>query len=447
MFKSKGTIALSALLIILLSGLVNAEGNLSQESIQLKSPGFWIKHHPSPDAVVTTAQGIDKFNLAIQEELKLTKDIFSITQDLKTETLLADLEKELAGFIDKGYYTADGVRDDKDFLEKIKRNMHLSGVVMGVVPRYGVVLRLTNQRLLPTDMPLYAQKDDVDFDEVQNSALDMGTPVAVVHASADKKWFYVLNDISNGWVKAEDIALGEVSEVKLFAGRENIALVIRPKADIFLNEAMTDFKGFVRMGMHLPLAGIDEGKVRVTIPAKDKEGKLLLKEAFMNEADIHPGFLPYTARNIYTQAFAMLNQPYGWGDMKGEQDCSRFLQMVYATVGILLPRNSFEQAQVGEAVNFDDKSTREYKLESLSQVQGAMTILPMKGHIMLYLGSIDGIPYAIHETSGYKQMVGDKEITYPLNRVVVSDLFLGEGSRKGSLLKRLTKMVSLKINE
>ncbi len=42
----------------------------------------------------------------------------------------------------------------------------------------------------------------------------------------------------------------------------------------------------------------------------------------------------------------MLNQPYGWGDMYGEQDCSRFLQMVFATVGIMLPRDSKDQAQV-----------------------------------------------------------------------------------------------------
>ena len=69
----------------------------------------------------------------------------------------------------------------------------------------------------------------------------------------------------------------------------------------------------------------------------------------MNEEDVHPGFLPYTARNIYKQALVMLNQPYGWGDMYGEQDCSRFLQMVFATVGIMLPRDSKDQAQVSNS--------------------------------------------------------------------------------------------------
>ncbi len=427
---------------------VQAEEKILPLGYGAKTAGFWISRHPSPDSLILTQAGIAKFNQAIQNDLKLTKDIFSVTQDLKTETLLVDLEKIAADFIDKGYFSKEGVRDDKDFLGKVKRNMHLSGVVMGVVPRYGVVLRFTDQRLLPTDEPLYAQKDDVEFDEVQNSGLDMGTPVAVVHVSADKKWYYVFTDISDGWVKAQDVALGSVEEVKLFAQEQNMAVVIAPKADIFLNEAMRDFAGYIRMGTRLPMAGVDEGKVRVTIPAKDKEGGLVLKEAFVNEADISFGYLPYTARHIYSRAFAMLNQPYGWGDMNGEQDCSRFLQMVYATVGIHLPRNSKEQSQVGiQAELFDEKTTRDVKLAALTQALGAQTILPMKGHIMMYLGSIDGVPYAIHETSGYKQVVGDKEITHKVNRVIVSDLSLGEGSLKGSLLKRLNKIVVLKNNE
>ncbi len=58
----------------------------------------------------------------------------------------------------------------------------------------------------------------------------------------------------------------------------------------------------------------------------------------------------------------MLNQPYGWGDMYGEQDCSRFLQMVFATVGISLPRDSKDQAQVSNSVvDFDEKSDDTYQ--------------------------------------------------------------------------------------
>ena len=62
----------------------------------MKTAGFWISHHPSPDAVIMSPDAIDQFNAGLRNEKKLTKDIFTIVQDLKTETLLADMEKTLS---------------------------------------------------------------------------------------------------------------------------------------------------------------------------------------------------------------------------------------------------------------------------------------------------------------------------------------------------------------
>ena len=129
----------------------------------------------------------------------------------------------------------------------------------------------------------------------------------------------------------------------------------------------------------------------------------------------------------------MLNQPYGWGDMYGEQDCSRFLQMVFATVGVILPRDSKDQAQVSSSVvDFDGKSDDAAKIAAIARAPAANTFLAMKGHIMLYLGMVDGKPYVIHDTT-----------VSAVNRVIISDLSLGQGTPKGSLLKRLTRTVTI----
>jgi len=391
----------------------------------------------SPDA-------IDQFNARQRTENKLTKDIFTLVQDLKTESLLGDLEKTLADITAKEYYTAAGVRDDVDMMDNIKHNMNLSGVVIGEAPRYGLVVHFASQRFLPTNEGMYEEKDDYDFDQLQNSALDVGTPVAVVHTSADGLWYYVMTSISDGWVEARNIALGDVNQVKQFAEDNDFAVVIRPKADIFLNESMTEYYDYVRMGMRLPLSSVDVGRATVNIPVMDADGTLAVKEAYMNAEDVNTGFLPFTARNIYKQALMMLNQPYGWGDMDGEQDCSRFLQMVFATVGISLPRDSKDQAQVSNvAVDFDEKSIDDVKVAAISKSPAANTLLAMKGHIMLYLGTVDGKPYAIHDTTGYKKTVDQEELTYAIDRVVISDLSLGQGSQKGSLLRRLTRTVTI----
>ncbi len=130
--------------------------------------------------------------------------------------------------------------------------------------------------------------------------------------------------------------------------------------------------------------------------------------------------------------------------MYGEQDCSRFLQMVFATVGISLPRDSKDQAQVSNStVDFDQKSNDAAKIAAIAKAPAANTLLAMKGHIMLYLGMINGKPYAIHDTTGYKQMVDQKEVNYAIDRVIISDLSLGQGTEKGSLLRRLTRTVTI----
>jgi len=317
-------------------------------------------------------------------------------------------------------------------------------VVIGVAPRYGLVVHFASQRFLPTKEVLYESKGDFEFDQLQNSALDVGTPVAVVHTSTDGLWYYVMTDISDGWVEAKNIALGDVNQVKEFSKNNDFAVVIKPKADIFLNESMTDYYDYVRMGMRLPLSGVDAGRVTVDVPVMGADGSLAVQEAYMNAEDVNTGYLAFTARNIFKQALMMLNQPYGWGDMYGEQDCSRFLQMIFATVGIVLPRDSKNQAQVSSSiVDFDEKSDDAAKIAAIMKSPAASTLLAMKGHIMLYLGTVNGKPYAIHDTTGFKKMEDDKEVTYAIDRVIISDLSLGQGSEKGSLLRRLTRTVTI----
>ncbi len=410
----------------------------------MKTAGFWISRHPSPDAVIMNPEIIDQFNSRLRTDKKLTKNIFTLVEDLKTETLLQDLEGTLDGIVAKGYLTSAGVQVDQDFLDDVKRNMNLSAVDVGVAPRYGLVVHFTAQRFLPTRQGFYEGKDDLDFDQLQNSALDLGTPVAVVLTSADGLWYYVMTDISDGWVEAKDIALGDLTQVKGFAEDKHFAVVIKAKADIFLNGNRTDYDDYVRMGLRLPLVGVASGRVTVQVPVMDSDGTLAIHEGYMNAEDINAGFLPMTARNIYKQALMMLNEPYGWGDIDGEQDCSRFIQMVFATMGLELPRDSKDQSQVSPmAVGMDQNSKDNVKIAVIAKASAGNTLLAMKGHIMLYLGMVNGKPYAIHDTTAYKQKVDQKEVTFALDRVVISDLSLGEGSQKGSLLRRLTRTVTL----
>ena len=177
----------------------------------------------------------------------------------------------------------------------------------------------------------------------------------------------------------------------------------------------------------------------IMLPIRNEDGSVRFSTGYIQIKDTHDGFLAYTPRNIIEQAFELLNTPYGWGGMYGEQDCSAFLQEIFSTVGIHLPRNSSAQAKVGKLLGeFDKNVSSAKKLEVLSKdAVGGATILSLKGHIMLFLGTFGGRAYTIHETWGYREHGWWRDRVRVLNRVVVSDLSLGEGSHKGSLLERL----------
>ena len=270
-------------ILLLLASRVLAQERTDEYERAMKTAGFWISRHSSPDAVIMDLKQIDQFNERLRTGLNLT-----------TNEAIGNIK------LTKDIFTC---------------HMNLSGAAIAAAPRYGLVVHYASQRFLPTRKGLYQGKNGHDFDQLQNSALDVGTPVAVVHTSADGLWYYALTAISDGWVEAKYIALGNVRQVRKFAEGKDFAVVIRPKADIFMNGSMTEYDDYVRMGTRLPLARIDAGRVTVNVPVMDADGTLVVKKAYMNAEDVNIGFLPFTARNIYKQALMMLNQPYGWGEI------------------------------------------------------------------------------------------------------------------------------------
>jgi len=406
----------------------------------MKTAGFWTGRNPCPDRIILDREGIETLNLYVRDELRLTLDITQLSSPFPGKEMTEKREEILAYYRGKRFYREDGSTLITRFYKELVANMNFGSVPSGIDIRYGLVVRYTDQRVFPTGEAIYAKPYDIDFDEFQNSALDIGTPVAVMHTSLDGKWYYVKDQLDSGWVPVENVALCSLDELEKFSGGTSFAVVIKPKGEIFLDLNMTVYYDYARMGAKFPLLEKeDSGIARIALPFRKEDGTLLKKVGYIRGEDVHKGYLSYTPRNIIRQAFELLNAPYGWGGMYGEQDCSRFVQEVFATVGISLPRNSSKQSQVGiligELADTADETTR---LDLLSQEAiGGCTLLYMRGHIMLFLGMVHDRPYAIHNPWAYRQKEwwGDK--IRLINRVAVTDLSLGKGSKKGSFLERL----------
>ncbi len=412
---------------------------------QMQTPGFWISRHANPDSVVLSAEEVQHFNQTIRDKLKLTKDLSAWPSVMSGKELRAQLEKQLEDLQGRRLVLLDGRKPPFEYWSSARQAMGLDAVPPEIPRQYGLVVRYADQRFLPMEEGLYTRAHDVDFDELQNSALDAGTPVVILHRSLDGKWVWVESSTSVGWVKAKNVALATEDQISPFWSTPFV-IVTAPKADIYFDRAMTDFAGSLQMGARLPLMRLDGDFAEVTLARRQRDGNVELVQGFVDASEVREGYLPYTPRQVLSQAFKMLNQPYGWGGMYGGQDCSRFLQEVFATVGIELPRDSKDQIQVGtRLIEWEAGAPTADKTLVLEDFAiGGITILGMKGHILLYLGTIDGRLYAIHSVWAYREPGGGGDKTYVLNRVVVSDLSLGEGSKRGSLLERLNAVKTIR---
>lgn len=415
---------------------------------EMKTAGFWISRHPDPDRIILTPQEIVRFNERLEKELAVTRDIFALPSPLPGDEIRSMMKEDLKLFEGRRLYLKSGKRASPSHFNALKTKMNEAAVPDKAVPRYGLIVRYAGQRVLPGDDALYSRPGNIDFDELRNNALDVGTPVAVIHESADGRWLYVIDPMHRGWIKKETAAIAEkIETVRAFRDSAEFVVVTAAKGDLYLREDLTEWHDYARMGSRFPLLDITaSGAACVSVPLRDPEGGLMLGEGYMNRSQIHRGYRPYTPRTIIEQAFALLDKPYGWGGMYGEQDCSRFIKELFDTVGIYLPRNSSKQAVAGELIaEYKADCPDDSKLADLRErAVAGITLLRMKGHIMLLLGFANGRPYVIHETRGYKEKAAFGTRVRLINRAAVTDLSLGENAGEGSYLKRVCSIRALR---
>ncbi|MBN1621032.1 MAG: SH3 domain-containing protein [Endomicrobiales bacterium] len=416
-----------------------APGMLPNVEPDMKTVGYWLTKHPYPDKVILNEKEIESLNADIVKNTGIVTDISEVSPYFSKKQLYYDLKSSLKNVSDEKLFFKNGQKVNKYFYEDVKKNMRMNDLFYDGIYVFAFVYKLADQRILPTEEGLFEDPRNLDIDKLQNSALDIGTPLAIMHETSDRKWYYARSPYSTGWVEADKIIICERDAIAKYCDKTPFLVVTKAKGELFSDDKLREYYGYVRMGTKLPLfSELKSGVCKVLVPFPTKEGALSFGIVYISEDDVSKGYLPYTPGTIIKQAFEFLNAPYGWGGMYGEQDCSKFIQQLFLTVGITLPRNSGSQSQVGKLISELDRKvseTERVRILTKDAVAG-ITILPIEGHIMLYLGVVDGEPYAIHEIWGY----AEDGFVHLIKRVVVSDLNLGRRSAKGSFLERITSV-------
>ncbi len=404
----------------------------------MRTPELWLARHPEPDKVLMTPPQIAAFNKDLAANL-LTDDLAVYPHKVPLVELRAEAYKAAEHLHQNKLFRRGGSVAGEEFFAPLRKNMNFSRLGPWLVTRYAVTTSFTDIRCVPTEEELFAQRGDTGFDEVRDSGIGPGIPVVVLHETADNQWFFIKDGVSSGWVRARDIALTGEEAWRAIVVPEAFVVVTSPRARICRGPGLWFAAATARMGDRFALKGRTRQSLEVVYALRGPDGRARWVSAFIARKDVSEGYLSYTPRAAITQAFKMLDAPYGWGDSNGAQDCSRFIRMVFATMGFDLPRNSAQQARSGLLIaDLEAPLKLTEKSQAIArQGRGGVTLLCLKGHIMLYLGEVDGRLYAIHATSGYREYRGAQEAFIPLGRVVVSDLLLGAGASRGSLLERI----------
>jgi len=141
----------------------------------------------------------------------------------------------------------------------------------------------------------------------------------------------------------------------------------------------------LQMGATLPLENRADAYYRVTLPSRDENGALKRTAGYVRTSDdVQDGHLPYTMKNLYRQAFKLLNYPTD-GETFTKEGLLRFIMDIYRCFGFNMPRNSLRQSQFNGRYRSDIQDLQDSeKIEFLKKYDGRPALLFTPGHIMLF---------------------------------------------------------------
>jgi cell wall-associated NlpC family hydrolase len=342
----------------------------------------------------------------------------------------------------KNLFTDNGKPFPKELMSRIAENGALD---IKAKPLPGVCVADADVRILPAATALFSsaevargERGLLKLDQLQNSTVKPGEPIAIFSFSKDNKWAFIATGAVAGWVGSEKTA---------FVDDEFIDKFTRASYSVFVsdNVRIRDNGGAVvataKMGTILPS---EEG--RLLMPVRGKNGMAAIMRCKPDPKDISPFPAPFTLRGVSRAINNLLGEPYGWGGSHGLRDCSAMTKDYFSIFGVWLPRNSGDQAMSAASILLKGLPAGE-KLRKIAE-NGVpfTTLIHMPGHIMIYLGVYDGEPVVLHNVWGVRVNAADGKVGRAvIGRTVVSSLRAGaeiEARPKGSLfIDNVSRMV------
>jgi len=434
----------------------NAPKVVPRTTEEMQHPEFWINNiNGDPDRVIMTAEQIAELNRKNRSLPKPIRDIngddysidnviwskesiglqYNVEDPLSIEffpgdSLIVRLQRHRDYFDERTRYDRRQMKYDEDAKNRLYEMTDPASIPSVITPKYGILVRHTLNRVLPTNQPAYGGPTSW-LDMLQSTSLDVAMPLAVLHTSKDNDWYYVRSEIAFGWVPADNVAIGTADEIREYVGAEDILVAVTHTVPVYGD---MDFKSFLTdlyLGSRCRLLNSSSNGYRVLMPYRKSDGSFETVPGWVKpDAKVSVGYQPFTQRNIITTMFNILYRPYGWADSHHEWDCCGAIRVVLRTFGIFTGRwTSYELHATDHVIAFPRGTPKEKKYELLEGCEPGICLVGNAGHINMYLGEVDGRHYVIHQ-GGYSYK-GEDGTTMRFRRVNVNDTELDGGSNIG----------------
>ncbi len=262
----------------------------------------------------------------------------------------------------------------------------------------GITLYNTDLRILPTHKPVFRSAGGYPFDRLQESLIAPHTPLYISHISRDRAWFLVETPYANGWIDVRHVLRVDETFMQKWQNG-SYAVVIEDEIPVYDDQSHFLFKA--PLGAIFPAVGETDHAVRILHASADANRKAVIRESRIKKDAIAIKPLRMTGINMARVANRLMMKPYGWGGLYENRDCSATLRDLFAPFGIWLSRHSSDQAKRdGHFFDLASLSPEEKKNTILRRGIPYMTLLWMKGHIMLYIGQFQGEPLVFHNFWG-----------------------------------------------
>lgn len=315
----------------------------------------WIVRCPDADRVLADPAAVVRHNRRMLDRDPSVNDLGSLPTAVAQATV-ADLVRRRGTLPQGPLVHADGTPVSDADRSRWIASLALDDLPDPVPPRFGLVVRRSPLRRFPTRERVHASPRATDIDQFQESAFFPGTPVAAVHRSADGAWCYVIGPTYDAWMASDAIGFGDRETVLGYAAEASRVVVAARAETAFV----PDMPAISRLALDMGTTLVEDrgwpprdavhgqsptsGHV-VRLPTRSADGTLQIVPALVpRSAGTRDGPLPATRATVLRQAFAFLGERYGWGHDFDARDCSGFVGDVYRSLGILLPRNTRDQA-------------------------------------------------------------------------------------------------------